>query len=114
MKISLDTPFTVGDLAPDASYPHVYIITFYVNGPAMMASISYEIGTLTPDVSSPLGATWEKAPEVSARSVQIQGKELIPFFVTQGEEGASVWDQVERLLYAEIQGHDERLAGTVE
>lgn len=113
MKILLDTPYSVGDLAPDVTYPHVYITTFYVNGPGRSAIITYEIGELkdvTPD--NPMG-TWTKALEVPAGSLQLNGEQLYPFFGAQvtTQSDPYLWDQVEVLLYTLIQKDQPRLAG---
>lgn len=116
MKIQLDNPYAVGDLAPNAFYPHVYITTFYVNGPGRSAVISYEIGELR-DISqdNPMG-TWNKAVEVPAGALQLNGEELYPFFMAQvsvGPEAPYLWDQVEELLYTLIQQDKPRLSGII-
>lgn len=111
MLIALDTPFSVGDLNKGVSYPHVYITGFNVNGSAMFAMIHYEIGTFTP--GTPLG-TWKKAPEVPGRDVTLSGELLYPFFLTTPTDTERpLWDQVEELLYAQIQGNDARCVGTI-
>ena len=114
MKITLDTPFAIGDLGPDATYPHVYITTFFVNGPAALAQITYEIGELgAPTDDNPMGA-WNKAPYVPTATTSINGSDLYPFFMSKAETGDTpLWDQVEALMYAQIQKSDTRLAGKI-
>ena len=115
MKVTLATPYTVGDLNPDVTYPHVYITTFFVNGPARSATIQFEVGTLTAS-DDPMGL-WSKAPEVPSMVLNINGADLYPFFGNEVASGINVspylWDQVESLLYAQIQAANPRLAGSL-
>lgn len=115
MKIVLATPYSVGDLAPDESFPHCYITQFYVNGAGRNATITYEVGSLAaPSDTDPMGL-WTKAPFVPAGTLQIVGADLYPFFSNVVNTDPSVsqllWDQVETLLYTQIQAAEPRLAG---
>lgn len=106
--IVLDTPYSTGDLAPvDVLFPHVYITTLYVNGPALQMTMTYEYGTMGE-------GGWTKAPYTPTASITFQGPELYPFFgrVPNSVE-TPLWDQVEQGLYEQIQEKDGRAAGKV-
>lgn len=132
MIIALKNAYSVGDLAPDTTFPHVYITTFYVNGPGQTAIINYEIGTMSPPTADTPMGTWVKAMQVPALTLQINGADLYPFFMSQvqmphdavpGDDtvdppipaqdaiSGNLWDQVETLLYQQIQKSDARLEG---
>lgn len=110
--IVLDAPFAMGDLEPGVSYPHVYITTLYLNGPALSMTITYEIGTMANG--------WNPASLVPTRTLRIEGAELVPFFAAKGAEPSEastslpLWDQVEGLMYMQVQAHDARCAGAIE
>ena len=105
--ITLDTPYNTGDLAPDVTFPHVYITTLYVNGPALTMTCSYEYGTMTPE-------GWLKAPFAPTGTITFTGPELYPFFGrTANSIETPLWDQVEHGLYEQVQERDGRTAGRV-
>lgn len=105
--IVLDTPYTTGDLAPDVQYPHVYITTFYVNGPALNMTLTYEFGTFT-------AGGWQGAPNVPTQNLTFNAAELYPFFGrTPNSVETPLWDQVEQGLYEQIQEKNGRTAGKV-
>lgn len=106
--IVLDAPYKVGDLAPNDAYPHVYITTMYLNGPALSMSVTYEFGTMN--------GGWQRAPFVAAQIVQVNGADLVPFFASKYDDKGSpyLWDQVEELIYRQIQAANPRCAGTIE
>lgn len=105
--IVLDAPYTTGDLNPDARYPHVYIVSLYLNGPMLSMSITYEFGEMREQ--------WYPAPLVPAVTLQLNGAQLIPFFSTEASTDGSMylWDQVESLMYEQIQATNARCAGRI-
>lgn len=111
MVIILDKPISLGDISTD-TFPHCYITNFYVNGPAVMVQIAYEFGRMkAPTAENPSG--WNPCPAYLNKQFSLQGSELVPFFSTMGDSNDSLWDEVEKAIYLEIQKQDPRTAGTL-
>jgi hypothetical protein len=103
----LDEPYKTGDLAPDVKYPHVYITTLFLNGPGLTMQISYEFGTMQ--------GQWVAAPNVPTQTLALQGFDLVPFFTQQPTDATTpLWDQVETLMYKQVQASNARTAGTIQ
>jgi hypothetical protein len=111
MVIILDKPVSLGDISSD-TFPHCFVTNFYVNGPAVMVQVAYEFGTMkAPSAENQSG--WNPCPAFLNKQFSLQGEQLVPFFSTQGESGSSLWDEVEKAIYVEIQKQDPRTAGTL-
>jgi hypothetical protein len=105
MVIILDTPFGLGDLS-DEKFPHVYVTNLMINGPAQTVTVVAEVGIVQADGS------WKGAPVNTSFQVNITGQDLLPFFTQKpGDLETSLWDQVESLVYAQVQQIRPRFAG---
>jgi len=107
MVISLDTPFSLGDLSPD-TYPHCYITSFNVNGRAQNLVATYEYGLMQSD------GIWVPTPVSTSGTLLLSGIELFPFFSTLPTDMTrSLWEQVTVLSYQELQKRFARMAGKI-
>lgn len=107
MVIILDTPFSLGDLSPE-TFPHVYIINLMINGPAQAVVVTAEVGKMGQN------SVWVSAPANTQFQLNMGGEQLYPFFFRIPENlEESLWDQVEALIYQEIQKAVPRYAGSL-
>ncbi|RYF50765.1 MAG: hypothetical protein EOO38_04895 [Cytophagaceae bacterium] len=107
MVINLEQPFSLGDLSP-ISFPHVYISRLIIDGPSQTVSVQYEMGVMSPD------NVWTPTPVPTMATINMFGAALYPFFFTKPNTlDTSLWDQVEALVYGEIQTQLPRLAGVI-
>ncbi len=107
MVIILDKPFSLGDLGA-STYPHAYVSLLLVDGPNQTVSVQYEMGEMASD------NTWTPTPVSTREMIHMQGAALLPFFSTKpANTTTSLWDQVETLVYGELQALVPRLAGVI-
>lgn len=105
MVIILDTPFSLGDLSSE-TFPHVYITNLMINGPAQTVTVMAEVGIVGENYA------WTGAPANTVTQLNLSGEALYPFFFQKPHTmEESLWDQVETLVYQEIQKAYPRYAG---
>jgi hypothetical protein len=112
MVIILDKPFDVGDLAPDQSWPCVYITKFGSYGPSATLAVTYEFG-LMQDESMVKPGTWTPCPWNTATRIEFSGQRLAPFYMAKPDPHLDLWHQIEGIIYSQIQANDPRCAGSV-
>lgn len=107
MVIVLEVPFSLGELS-SAPFPHVYASSLTVDGKSQTVLIRFEFGEMDEN------GTWNPTPIDTGRTVVLSGERLIPFFYTcPSVTDISLWDQVETLVYRELQATEPRLKGTI-
>lgn len=105
MVIILDTPFGLGDLSTE-TYPHVYITNLQINGPAQSVTVMAEVGRMGEN------SAWSAAPANTVFQLNMTGEQLYPFFFEKPTTlDDSLWNQVESLIYKEVQTARPRFAG---
>lgn len=107
MPITLTTPANPGDNAPGESYPLARIMDVRVGMRRKRISFTVEFGSV-------VGGEWVNGVGLSSKSYEIIGEDYSTIITSPSLDGEPVYAGVKRLLYAWLQEHEPRFAGTVE
>jgi hypothetical protein len=107
MPITLTTPANPGDNAPGKLYPLAKILDIRISMKRKRIALTVGFGNI-------VDGEWVDGNGLSFKSYEIVGEDYDTVVANPSLGGELVYAGVRRLLYAWLQEHEPRFAGTVE